>query len=228
MKILTLAAQKRSETQNKVKQLRAEKKIPAVLYGHGFANQNLTLNYVDFEKVHKALAGSGMVDLVIDNGEPIKVLFQDYQLDPLSSRFTHVDLRQVRMDEKIKTEVKLNFIGEAPVVKELGGMLVKPLSAVHVECLPQDLVSEINVDVAGLAQFGQTIHLKDLIAPPGVKILGHDSDVVVIATEVKVEEEAPVVAPEAVDVTQIKTEGEIKKEEKAAKEEEEATTAAKE
>lgn len=222
MKILTLTAQKRFETQNKVKQLRIDKKIPAVLYGHGFGNQNLTLNYLDFEKIHKALAGSGMVDLVIDNGAPIKVLLQDYQLNPLTSRFDHVDLRQVRMDEKIKTEVKLNFINESPAVKELGGMLVKPLSSVHVECLPQDLVSEINVDVSGLAQFGQTIHLKDLVAPSGVKIIGHDSDVVVSATEIKVEEEAPVVVATAVDVTQIKTEGEIKKEEKAAKESAEA------
>lgn len=205
------------ETANKVKKLRLENKIPAVVYGHGFATRNLTVDYLNFEKLYNSTEGSGLVDLEIDNGQPIKVLVQDFQLNPITSRFSHLDLRQVKMDEKIKTQVKLNFIGESPAVKESGANLMKNLAEVPVECLPQDLVSEINVDLSVLKVIGNAIHIKDLAAPNGVKILSHANDVVASVNLVKVEEEATVVSP-AADLTQIKTEGEVKKEAKAAEE----------
>ena len=106
---LTLNAEKRSPDV-KAKELRSGSKIPAVVYGHGFKNQNVTLDYLNFERVYKA-AGGSLVDLVIGEDKPLKVLIQDFQLDPLTSRFTHADLRQVKMDEKIKTEIKLAFVG---------------------------------------------------------------------------------------------------------------------
>ncbi len=220
MSNLTLTAQKRSEIKNQVKKLRLENKIPAVLYGHGFENQNLSLEYINFSKVYAQSGGSSLVDLVIDEAKPIKVLIQDFQLGPLSNRFTHVDLRQVKMTEKLKTEIKLNFVGESPAVKNLGGMLVKNLLEVHVECLPQDLVNEIDVDISVLKEIGNTIHFRDLVAPQGMKILGHAEDVVASVTAVTVEEETPVAAP-AIDLTQIKTEGEEKREKKAAEASEE-------
>lgn len=217
MKNIVLKATSRQEVSNQVKKLREENKIPAVVYGHGLATRNLTLDYLAFEKLYHSTAGSGLVDLEVDNGQPIKVLVQDFQLDPFTSRFTHVDLRQVKMDEKIKTQVKLNFVGESPAVKESGANLIKNLSEVPVECLPQDLVNEINVDLSVLKVVGNAIHVKDLVAPNGVKILSHANDVVASVTLVKIEEEAPVAAA-AADLTQIKTEGEVKKEAKAAEE----------
>lgn len=217
MPTLTLNAKKRSEVKNQIKKLRLKNQIPAILFGHGFQNQNLTLEYINFEKIYQQAGGSSLVDLVIDGGESIKVLIQDFQLHPLSNKFIHVDLRQVKMTEKLRTSIKLNFFGEAPAVKNLGGMLVKNLLEVHVECLPQDLVGEIKVDISPLKELGNAIHIKDVLAPPGIKILAHDEDVVASVTAVVVEEETPVAAP-AVDLSQIKTEGEEKREKKAVEE----------
>jgi len=157
------------------------------------------------------------VDLVIDEEKPIKVLIQDFQLHPLTNKFIHVDLRQVKMTEKLKASIKLSFFGESPAVKNLGGMMVKNLLEVHVECLPQDLVGEIKVDISPLKELGNAIHIKDLVVSPGIKILAHDEDVVASVTAVVVEEEAPVAAA-AVDLSQIKTEGEEKREKKAVEE----------
>jgi len=211
MENLILKATKRAV--EKAKYLLMDRKIPAVLYGHGVTNQNLILEYLNFERVYNAGGGSSLVDLIIDEEKPLKVLIQDFQLHPLSNRFTHADLRQVKMTEKIKTEIKLIFVGESPAVKELGANFIKSLSELPVECLPQDLVGEIKVDISSLKQFGNVIHIKDIIIPSGIKILSHPEDVVASVAEIKVEEEAPIAVP--TDLSQIKTEAEEKREKKA-------------
>lgn len=203
------------------KELRRENKIPAVLYGHGVKNVNLAVDYREFEKAYQAGGGKGLLDLIIDSAAPIKVLVQDFQVHPLRSNFTHVDFRQVRMDEKIKTNVNLKFINESPAVKELGGIFVKNFNSIPVECLPKDLVSEIAVNIACLKEFGNVIHISDVVAPSGIKILAHIEDVIATVTPPRAEEEAAPAAA-AVDLSQIKTEAEEKKEKKAAVEAETA------
>lgn len=216
MSNLILQAETRSKTGRPVKNLRQSNKIPAVLYGRGVKNANLSVDYVAFEKLYRSGGMSGLFELNIDEQAPLKVLLQDFQLDPLSSRFSHLDFRQVKMDEKIKTDIKLHFVNEAPAVKELGGIFVKSFSSVPVECLPQDLVPEINVDISSLKEFGQVIHIKDIIIPPGIKILAHADDVIATVTPPRAEEEAAPVAAAAPDLSQIKTEAEEKREKKAA------------
>lgn len=212
MSNLTLNAQKRSEDL-KMKDLRESRKIPAVVYGHGFKNLNIVLEYLNFERVYKQVGFSGLVDLIIEGEKPLKVLIQDFQLDPLTNKFSHADLRTVKMDEKIKTEIKLSFVGEAPAVKGLGGTLVKSFSELPAECLPEDLVNEIIVDVASLKELGDVIHVKDVVVPKGIKILANGDDVIATAVESKAEEET---AAPAADLSQIKTEAEEKREKKAA------------
>src|SRR3989339_239254 len=109
MNNLILNAEKRGE-EIKAKTLLENGKIPAVIYGHGFKNQNVSVPYLNFQKVYAQAGTSGLVDLVIGEEKPIKVLIQDFQLDPLTSKFTHFDLHQIKMDEKIKTDIKLVFI----------------------------------------------------------------------------------------------------------------------
>ena len=203
------------------RELRRASKIPAVLYGHGVKNVNLSVDYREFEKTYQAGGGKGLVDLTIDSAAPIKVLVQDFQVDPLRSVFTHVDFRQVKMDEKIKTNVNLKFSGESPAVKELGGIFVKNFNSIPVECLPKDLVSEITVDIVSLKEFGNVLHISDVVAPAGIKILAHDEDVIATVTPPRAEEEAAPVAA-AVDLSAIKTESEEKKEKKATEEAETA------
>lgn len=216
MSNLILKAAMRAAAVNQAEKLRQVGKIPAVLYGHGFENRNIALDYLNFERVYQAGGSSSLVELMIEGENPIKVLIQDFQLDNRTNSFAHVDLRQVRMTEKIKTDIKLGFVGEAPAVKGLGGTFVKNFASVPVECLPQDLVAEIKVDISSLRNFGDVLHVKDVVAPPGVKILAHGEDVVATVIESKTEEEA---APAAeADLSQIKTEAEEKREKKTAEE----------
>jgi len=189
MPTLNLQAKKREVKGKQVAKLRNQGQVPAVLYGHSVKPVDLSISSVDFDKIFKAAGESTLIDLTVDSAKPVKVLIQDYQLDNLKNRINHVDFYQVRMDEKLHAEINLKFINEAPAVKELSGILVTNIHELKVECLPQDLVHEIEVDLSSLKTFEDAIHVSDLKIPAGM-ITHHDlHDVVVLIQEPRSEKE---------------------------------------
>ncbi|RJO59412.1 50S ribosomal protein L25 [Candidatus Parcubacteria bacterium] len=169
--------------------LRKQDLLPAVLYGHGIKNQNLALNKAEFEKISQQAGASGIIDVVLSGHSPVKALIQDVARHPTSGKILHVDLYQIRMDEKITHDVVLNFTGESKAVKELSGILVKNLSMVPVKCLPADLPAEISVDISKLVDFESKITIADLAIPKGVELLAKPEEVVVLVEPPRSEEE---------------------------------------
>ncbi|MFA4942510.1 MAG: 50S ribosomal protein L25 [Patescibacteria group bacterium] len=168
--------------------------IPAVLYGPGLANQNLKLRRVDLEKAVAAGGQSTLVDLEIDGGKSVQVLLKDLQFHPLKNTIRHVDLYQVDMKKKITTEIPLKFIGESKAVKELGGMLVKNMDAIEVECLPTDMISSLDIDISVLKEIHDSVKVGDLKLPASMHILNDlDTDIVTVVDQ-EVEVAAPVAA----------------------------------
>lgn len=221
MNNLILKVQKRELVGRKVKDLRKKNLIPAVVYGHGAKNQNVTAEYIPFEKLYREAGESSLVDLVIDNEKPVKILIQEVQADPLTGRFIHVDFRQVKMTEKIIAEILLKFVGEAKAVKELGGVLVKTTDKIKVKSLPQDLVHEIEVDLSSLNTFEDFIHIKDLKIPAGLEVLGNPNEPVVNVIPPRSEEELKALEEKVEEkVEEVKVVAEEKKEEEAPEEEE--------
>ncbi|MFH1047001.1 MAG: 50S ribosomal protein L25, partial [Patescibacteria group bacterium] len=123
--------------------------------------------------------------------ESVKVLIQAIQRHPLKHLITHVDLRQVKMDQAIDATVSLEFIGEAPVVKTYGALLMHNLDSVEVRCLPTALVSSIVVDLSNLREIGDGITVGNLVVPEGIEMLT-ESDVSIVITKAQqtAEEEA--------------------------------------
>lgn len=206
-----MQAKIRTAVKNQVKSLRKNRQIPGVLYGHGVASRNIAVDAVEFGKVYKKAGASNLIDLQLD-GNSIKVLVKDYQLHPLKTIFNHFDLYQVRMDEELEAEAKVVTAGESPAVKELGGILVKNMPALTIRCLPGNLVGELAVDVSELKEFGQSIHVKDIPVPFGVKVLGNPQDVVITIAAPRSEEEITAAAGAVVeDITQVKVAADEKK-----------------
>lgn len=208
---LSLKAQTREETGKKVNQLREQGKIPAVLYGREVKPVNLKVDKSVFEKVHKQAGESTLLDLIIDDQKPVKVLIHDYQLDPRINQFIHVDFHQVRMDEKIHAEIPIKFIGEAPAVKTHGAIMVTNLDFLTVECLPSDLVHEIEVDLSGLKEIDDSVHVSDVKVPSGIVIKNLAEDMIALIQEPRSAQDvadasSPVIAPE-VPVEEPKAEG---------------------
>lgn len=186
--------------------LRKKGLIPAVVYGRDFPNKHVSINPKDFLKALSEAGESTIINLVLGT-EKWPVLIYDIQKNYLTSEIVHVDFYKVQMDEKIKADVVLEFIGEAPAVKEKLGILNKSFSEIEVEALPGDLPHSLEVDLSSLVDLTVSIHVKDLKLPKGVKVLVDPETV--IATVVEVKEE--VVAPVVVDVADVKVETDEKK-----------------
>jgi large subunit ribosomal protein L25 len=218
---MKLQAKSRKARGKKNKALRRQGSFPAILYGGEKEAQPLTLNKVEFEKVYREAGESTIIDLDID-GKEEKVLVADVQYSPLG-KLIHTDLQRVEAGEKLTTTVAIETKGESPAVKSGEGILLPILDEVEIECLPQDLPSEIKIDISSLSEVGQGIEIKDLpIDQTKVKILGHEPDEMVLKIDYpemeEEKEEEPVSEEEA--VAAVEAEKEKPEEEGALGEEE--------
>ena len=183
----SIKAEKREVTGKKLKDLRKNGKIPAVMYGAGDSGVLLEIAERDFERVFKQAGESSLVELEI-GGNIKNVLIHDVAFDPIRDNPVHVDFLQVRMDKLIKADVELSFEGESPAIK-LGGILVKVLHKIEVEALPKDLPHEIKVDISKLVNLEDKFTVGDLKLPAGVKVQAENDEVLALIETPKTEEE---------------------------------------
>lgn len=172
-----------------LKQEREKGMIPAVLYGQKKENKSLWLEESAFGKVFEKAGENTVVVLDLEGGAKDNVLICDYQIDPLSGKFRHVDFLRINMKEDVETNVPLVFVGEAPAVKEKGGILIKVLDEVEVKCLPGNIPQEFEVDLTKLVNFEDVIAISDLAIPEGVEILDDPETVIASVSEPRSEEE---------------------------------------
>jgi large subunit ribosomal protein L25 len=189
MKLKAQARAKKEKLNNKT--------IPAVVYGPNIESKSIKLDKVEFEKIYEEAGESNLIDLVIDDEKIVKVIVKEVQKHPFKNLIYNVDLHQVDMSQKITTEIPLEFVGESKAKKEEGALIMQNIDAVDVECLPADLVNNIEVDLSSLNEIGDSIHVKDLKVPAGMEILQEPEEVVVSAIEPKEEEEEEPVEDEA-------------------------------
>lgn len=160
----------REEKGRKTNILRAEGKVPGVMYGFEVtAPVSLTVDRNAFNKIYAKAGESMVVDLEID-GKTHPVLIADIQRNVLTDFFTHVDFRRVDMKRKIEAKIPLKLVGEAPAVKTHGGTLVQSIEEIEVLSLPDALVHEIEVDIAALKTFEDMIRVKDVKVPEGIEV----------------------------------------------------------
>ncbi|MDO9510071.1 MAG: 50S ribosomal protein L25 [Candidatus Magasanikbacteria bacterium] len=200
-----LNAEKREQKSTLV---RAEGKIPAVVYGAGLQTESISLSLKEFGKIYDEAGESSLVDLVLDGKDYGNVLIYQVDYEPVKDRIIHVDLKKVDMNKVITATVKLVFIGEVPAVKELGGTLLRNTEEIEVECLPKDLVNHLDVDLTVLKTFDDTIKIVDLKLPAGVKLVEIQNDQIVAKvapplTEEQLKAMEEVSAP--VDLSKIET-----------------------
>jgi len=198
----------------KLEEIRSKGLIPTELYGKGVENIHLALSVKDFVKVFEEAGENTIVNVLVD-GKTHPVLIHDYQIDPISRKYLAVDLHEVNMSEKITAPIPLSFIGESQAVKD-GGVLIKSMEEIEIEALPANLPHEIEVDLSAITEIDGSLYVRDLSIPNDCEVVT-DPDTV-IATVSAPREEEVVVAP--VSVTDIATEGEVKRAEKEKKEEE--------
>ncbi|WP_322806000.1 50S ribosomal protein L25 [Thermanaerothrix sp.] len=203
MEKIVLKATRRNVTGKKVGALRRAGQLPAVMYGHHFDPTPITLDLHDATKALSGLKPSALVTIELD-GTQHAALIREKQRDFIKGTLLHVDFQVVSLTEKIRADVALEFVGEAPAVRDFNGVLITNLEEVEVSCLPQDLPEKIVVDVSGLARIGDAIYVRDLAFPPNVECLEDPDEVVAVITggaeeEVAEAEEAGLAEPEVIE-----------------------------
>lgn len=198
-----------SRTEQKAKHIRDEQKIPAVIYGKGLDNQSIAIDKLVFNKVFDEAGESALINLKIDDESKVKVLVHDIQVHPVTGDIIHVDFYKVNMKEKIRTAIPIVEVGEAPAVTELEGALITNKDEVEVECLPADLIPEIEVDISVLATFEDVVKVSDLKVPAGIEILDDQDEVIFLIQPPRSEEEMAELEEEVKeDVESVEVEGE--------------------
>ncbi len=187
---IELVAASRDILGKKVRFLRRQGLIPANLYGHNVESTALQIEASQLKHTLTKAGKSSLIALKVDGTKgPKMVIVRDVQREPLSGEVLHVDLYQVKMEEKIKLEVPLLFVGEAPAIKERGGILVQNMNSLEVECLPADMPHNIEVDLSVLEEIDQAVHVGDIHADEGVTILTDPDQAIVQIARSRVEAE---------------------------------------
>lgn len=187
--------------------------IPMEYYAKGIENQHFSVEYQTFRKAYKKAGKSTILYLVDEQKNEYPVLVHKIQYHPVTDMVIHVDVLAIRKGQKISAKVPLVFVGVAPAVRELAGILVSNRDEITIECQPQDLPHEIQVDVSKLVDFHTSITIGDIKVPDGITVLDDKKlSVVTVSAPRKEEEEmAKPVAPVEGEVAPV--EGEVKPEE---------------
>ena len=187
---IQLSASSREILGKKVRFLRRQGLTPANLYGHHVKSTALQVDTHDLKQTLAQAGKSTLIALKVDSAKrPKMVIVRDVQREPLSGDVLHVDLYQVKMEEKIKLEVPLLLVGDAPAIKDRGGILVQNLNSIEVECLPANMPHSIEVDISVLAEIDQAVHVKDIHVDDGVTVLTDPEQAIVQIARSRVEVE---------------------------------------
>jgi large subunit ribosomal protein L25 len=199
MQELKIKATKRDVLGKKTRFLRRQGVTPAHLFGHSL--ESLALQ-CDSNELKKIVAQAGTTRLIMLNVEGDKegknVFLREIQKDFLTRDLLHVDFYQVRKGEKMTMNVPIILVGDAPALKGKGRILSRGTSVLALECLPEKVPPQIEVDISILVDLDQSIHVKDIILDKDIMVHDDPELLVVKVSEItiKVEEEKPVVAAE--------------------------------
>lgn len=180
------------------RKLRAEGRVPAIVYGHGREPQSLSINTRELEKLLDHIAAeSTVIDLDID-GKGSRTLIREIQRHPFKRQILHVDFQELVAGEKITVNVPIVLVGVPDGVRMDGGILDQVMRELEVEVDPSNIPNHIDVDVTKLT-IGSSVHVRDITLPEGVESMDDEEATicVVSAPRAVIEETAAVEGAEA-------------------------------
>ena len=197
--------------------LRRTGQFPAVVYGEGRPGMDIQLNEHDFVMMLRSHRSENMIlDLAVEGVEkPFKVMLKAMQHHPITGRIIHVDFYEVSMSRAIEIEVPVKLMGVATGVANEGGLLEHVMRTLTLECLPGDVIEELELDVAGL-HVGKALRVRDVpVDAAKYKVLDDPDQVVVAVAAPRLEAEAATASEGASATPEVLTEKKAEEGEKA-------------
>jgi large subunit ribosomal protein L25 len=170
MEKLVLKAEPRKPGRHANRELREGSRVPAVVYGRDTEPQAIS---TDRKALGIALhnSGGGVIEVELPGQPLLNVLAREIQRHPTKHNVLHVDFYAVAMNQLVRLQVSVVTTGTAPVMEDGDMVLVRQSDSVEVECFPGDIPEHLVVDLSGLATINDSVSVKDLQVPEGVKIL---------------------------------------------------------
>jgi large subunit ribosomal protein L25 len=198
------------------RKLRSEGKIPAVIYGHGREPEALVVESMAFAKTLASASGATIIEVAVDGRAPVKALIREIQRNPVRpGDVIHLDLYEVKADEKITVKVPVHLVGTPDGVRNSGGILDHSIREMEIEVFPGDIPASIDIDVTALT-IGHSIYVRDVVVEK-MKILNDPNIPVCSVVAPRAEE---VVAPVVGDTPAATAEPELIRKPKPEDEEE--------
>ncbi len=214
MEGLKLKADKRTILGKKTRFLRRQNITPVHLFGHGLKSQALQCDTAELQHIISRAGSTRLISLEIEEGkQPRSTFIREIQRAEPGGHLLHVDFYQVKKTEKMKVDIPLIMVGEAPAMKERGRILTRGVSVLSIECLPDEIPPQIEVDLTPLEEMGQTIYIRDITLSPDITVFTDPDQMVV-----KVSETAREKAEEIVTGVEAEAEAEAEAEGEAAEE----------
>lgn len=187
----------------KVKHLRRQGITPVHLFGHGIKSLALQCGTGELERVLGQAGQTRLISLKLDKEKkPRSVVVREFDRDWRKGQLVHVDFYQVKMEEKIKLEVPVVLVREAPALKSKTNMLEHELGVLTVECLPAKIPANLKVDISSLTEPEQAIRVKDVVLDKDITVLNNPELVVVKISSRPVEKVEEEVVEELVEVAE--------------------------
>lgn len=182
----------------KVRFLRRQGLTPANLYGPKIESIALEVDSSLLARLIAKVGRNALITLRVDEDKgPRLVMIRDIQRHPLTGALLHVGFFQIEVTHKVRAEIPLIFLGEAPGAKSARAMLIQNLTSLHVEGLPTDLPRSIEVDLSVLEEVGQAVHVREIAVGDKLEVLTDPDGVVVYIEETRVPVEEVAVKEEA-------------------------------
>ncbi len=186
---LKLNASNRTLMRKKTRFLRRQGITPVHLFGHNIKPQALQCDTFQLQRVIAQAGVTRPLTLEIEGEKrPRSVLIREIQRDPLKNQLLHVDFYQIRKGERIKVEVPIILVGDAPAMKGKGHMLSHGITSLSIECLPDNIPAQIEVDISHLEEVEQAIHVKDIALDPEIIVHADPEQLVVKVSQAPVKE----------------------------------------
>jgi large subunit ribosomal protein L25 len=185
---IELEVRPRSVVGKRVKFLRREGVVPCVVYGRADP-MNIQGPELDVARAIVRAGGQLITLRVEGEDEGRMVLARELQRDVISGQLLHADFLEVDITERIQVSVSLVLRGEPSLVEANEAVLLQALNEVEIECLPTDILQSIEVDVSGLADFDDAVHVRDLRLPDTIEVLTPGDEMIARLEPIEEEEE---------------------------------------
>lgn len=175
----SIKAEARNIQGKKVSQLRNSGQVPGAIYGPNIDPQKVTFDYRELENTLRNAGGTNVIDVQVDGGDNIPVLAREVQRSVIRGDILHVDFLAPDMNKKIRAEVRVEIVGQSPLVVSRKGIMLTGPNSIQLEMLPSNLLNKVTVDITGLEEIGDTIAVKDLPLDDGITVINDPEEMIV-------------------------------------------------